>query len=217
MDVIIVSKTHMSATSCVGGVLANGRFVRLLDIHGKNQPVNTELNIGDVYEIIFTDRKSLRPPHIEDIIISSIKFKFSFASIPVMVDYLINKLNIEIWRGSPDVLFNRNLLWTDSGSGYISALGQIPNCSVGFWISDCNLDRRDFNGKVRYNYSPIHWRNISFVGFQTPVDIIPSGTLIRVSLARWWSPNENEERCYLQMSGWYGLADSITDYEDIPW
>ena len=51
MDVIIVSKTHMSSAACVGGVLANGRFVRLLDSKGYNQKLDTDFNIGDVHTI----------------------------------------------------------------------------------------------------------------------------------------------------------------------
>ena len=37
-----------------------------------------------------------------------------------------------------------------------------------------------------------------------PISEIPSGTLLRVSLARWWKKYEEEEKkCYLQLSGWY--------------
>ena len=33
---------------------------------------------------------------------------------------------------------------------------------------------------------------------------IPLNTLVRISLARWWVPaGMSEERCYLQLSGWY--------------
>jgi ATP-dependent DNA helicase RecQ len=45
-----------------------------------------------------------------------------------------------------------------------------------------------------------------FVGFQEPVEVIPAGTLLRVSLAHWWRPREDadvEPRCYVQLSGWY--------------
>ena len=55
MDVIIVSKTHMSSAACVGGVLANGRFVRLLDSDGYNQDSDTDLEVGDVYTITFSE------------------------------------------------------------------------------------------------------------------------------------------------------------------
>ena len=46
--------------------------------------------------------------------------------------------------------------------------------------------------------------NIPYVGCAEAIDLIPAGTLVRVSLARWWRPEGmNEERCYLQLSGWY--------------
>ena len=220
MDVIIVSKTHMSNASCVGGVLANGTFVRLLNENGYNQDIDTPLNIGDVWTIEFVERENKRAPHIEDILVSNMTFKFSFKTIDKMVDYLKEKLNIKIWKGSTDILFDKKIQWTNSGSGYISETGEIPDNSVGFWIPDRDLIRKDYKDKVRYSY-PIRWRSITFVGFQEPVNIIPAGTLVRVSLARWWSPNDDdEERCYLQLSGWYGLQEtskqnSITN-DDLP-
>ena len=35
--------------------------------------------------------------------------------------------------------------------------------------------------------------------------IIPKGKIIRLSLAKWWKPEDSdiELRCYLQLSGWY--------------
>lgn len=220
MDVIIVSKTHMANGACVGGVLANGRFVRLLDSNGYNQKTDTGFEIGQVYNITFSERTNKRPPHIEDILIHKMAFKFSFASIEKMTEYLTNRLKVKIWRGSTEVLFDGKLQWTNGGSGFISESGEMPENSVGFWIPDKDLHQKKFNEKVKYNY-PIRWRNITFVGFQNPVVKIPSGTLIRVSLARWWSPDESEKRCYLQLSGWYGLQDAeIPDYyeseDDVP-
>jgi len=218
MDVIIVSKTHMSNAACVGGVLANGRFVRLLDADGYNQDSNTQLSVGEVYSIVFSEKPGKRPPHVEDILVHSITFKFSFDSAREMIDYLKEKLKVKIWKGSSDVLFDGNLQWTNSGSGFISENGGVPINSVGFWVPDKDLTRKDFSDKVRYSY-PLRWRNIPFVGFQIPVDLIPAGTLVRISLARWWSPNGEEERCYLQISGWYDLPEKqisnyIEDEED---
>jgi len=219
MDVIIVSKTRMSNAVCVGGVLANGRFVRLLDKNGHNQDIDTDFKIGDVYTMTFQERTNIRPPHTEDILVDSAQYKFTFESIAKMVSYLTHKLNVNIWRGGISSLFDRNLLWTSSGSGYISANGQIPMQSTGFWLPDKDLRRSDYGDKVRYSYplTPIlnsgddllglvvQSRYISFVGLQEPVDIIPANTLVRVSLARWWQRPDSvdEERCYLQLSGWY--------------
>jgi hypothetical protein len=205
MDVIIVSKTHMANGVCVGGVLGNGRFVRLLNTQGYNQDFDTPFKVGEVYTIIFSDRHNLTPPHIEDILVSQANYKFSFPSHESMVAYLTEKLYVKIWKGSTEVLFDGKLQWTSAGSGYISGCESLPENSVGFWLPDKDLTKKEFQGKVRYGY-PIKWRNIAFVGFQDPVEKIPANTLVRVSLARWWAPNEEDEkRCYLQISGWYCL------------
>jgi hypothetical protein len=36
---------------------------------------------------------------------------------------------------------------------------------------------------------------------------IPQGTLLRLSLANWWAPEDSdyEERCYLQLSGGFKI------------
>lgn len=219
MDVIIVAKTHMSNAACVGGVLANGRLVRLLNEYGYNQDSDSDLEVGEVYTITFNERDYNRPPHVEDILVTSISYKFTFSSIQRMVDYLQNKLNVTIWRGSPDNLFDGKLQWTNNGSGYISENGEIPDCSVGFWMPDRNLTKRIFYEKVRYNYPNVNgWRSLPYVGFNEPIGTIPSGTLVRVSLARWWDRNgETEERCSLQLSGWYlDTPENETEDEGLP-
>jgi hypothetical protein len=48
---------------------------------------------------------------------------------------------------------------------------------------------------------------ITYVGFEPAIELITHGSLVRVSLARWWRPDDDsEERCYLQLSGWYDVA-----------
>lgn len=209
MDVIIVSKTHMSNAACVGGVAGNGSFVRLLNKNGYNQDLDTSLKIGDVWTIEFVEHPNKRPPHIEDILVTNMTFKFSFDSVKKMVEYLKEKLKVKIWRGSPDILFDGKLNWTENGSGYINEENGISDNSVGFWIPDRNLTKRIFYKKTRYNYPNINgWRSLPFVGFEAELDIIPAGSLVRVSLARWWDTNgTTEERCSLQLSGWYDLPE----------
>tara|TARA_B100000674_G_scaffold351734_1_gene294950 strand:+ start:4334 stop:5008 length:675 start_codon:yes stop_codon:yes gene_type:complete len=223
MDVIIVSKTKMNNGVCVGGVLANGRFVRLLQSNGYNQYSDTEFEIGDVYTITFSERQNAVPPHVEDILVNTFEHKFTFETIDKMVEYLTDKLKIKIWRGSPDILFDNCLLWTDNGSGYASEEGGIPEHSVGFWIPDRDLKKKIFHKKVRYSYpKTTNWRSMPYVGFEEAVETIPAGTLVRVSLARWWDTNgTTEDRCSLQLSGWYGLPEEeaeayISEEDDLP-
>lgn len=207
MDVVIVSKTHISTATCVGGVFTNGRLVRLLDSNGHNQDKDTDIEIGDVYTIEYLERDNNKPPHVEDIIVLSMTFKYKFETIDRMVAYLRETLNITIWKGSPNELFDGALQWTENGSGYISQDGVIPTHSVGFWIPDKDLIKYIFSDRVRYKYPQSKgWRNLPYVGFEEPIDIIPSGTLIRVSLARWWDTDgKTENRCSLQLSNWYSL------------
>ena len=68
--VLILSKTHMSNNQvCVGGLTLTGRYVRLLDENGNNQPENTDLTPKQAWEIVFTERSNNTPPHVEDILV----------------------------------------------------------------------------------------------------------------------------------------------------
>jgi hypothetical protein len=210
----------MSNSACVGAVTGNGRFVRLLDEDGYNQDVNTSFNIGDVWTIDYQERPNKTAPHIEDILITNKKFKGTLKSELKMLQ-VIQKFGVKIWRGRPDVLFDGKLNWTNSGSGYINEENGICDNSVGFWISDRDLTKKIFYEKTRYSYPNINgWRSLPFVGYGNEVDIIPAGTLIRVSLARWWDTNgTTEERCSLQLSGWYDLPEpkkKIEEDDDLP-
>ncbi len=205
-EVIILAKTRMKGAYCIGGMLSNGQPVRLLNSQGFNQDMSIVYKIGEVYSITYDTKPDCIPPHVEDIMVRTSNHKYSFPNDEALVDYLINKLSIKIWRGSIENLFDNKLEWTSNGSGYVSKYTKMPDNSAGFWISDKDLIRDDNDKKIRYRYADSQ-KLISFVGLQEPVDIIPAGTLIRVSLARWWTPNEaKEKRCYLQLSGWYDLA-----------
>jgi ATP-dependent DNA helicase RecQ len=93
---------------------------------------------------------------------------------------------------------------------FIAARSGLPSRSTQFWIPDQPF-QMDCEGKrIRYRYPTADGgRTLAFVGFQEPVEVIPPGTLVRVSLAHWWRPKdkpEEELRCYVQLSGWHGEA-----------
>ena len=215
MEIIIVSKTKMSSNECVGGIAKDsGQSIRLLDSNGNNQPIDCEFEVGEIWEIEFTIKGNLTPPHTEDVLVTS--KTFTKRVITNLVDWITSNFEDRLWRGSPDNLFDSQIDFTPSGSGFISASKGVPSLSVGFWISDKDLTRKDFSGKVRYNYpSAGNWRSITYVGKADPIDKIPAGTLMRVSLARWWRPDDSdeEERCFLQLSGWY--QDKLAALKDI--
>jgi len=208
-QIIIVSKTHMSNAICVGAIAANGKYIRLLNEGGCNQPNNTEFEVRQVWEIEYEERISKKPPHVEDVIIKSKKFKRMLENEISMLQ-MVQRFNATIWSGSPENTFDGLLQWTNRGSGYISEHGHIPNNSVGFWTSDKDLTKTIDFGKVRYNYpQSTNWNSLPYVGFEEAIEVIPAGTLVRVSLARWWDTNgTTEKRCSLQLSGWYDLPKS---------
>jgi len=201
MEVLIVAKTKMKKNRvCVGGIdIATNTLVRLLNPGGKSIPSSTNLNIGETWDIETTVREDITEPHIEDLIIG----KKKLVTKAINISEYIDKNEIKVWIGGIKKLFDGKLGWTyTKGRGYISK-SNIPINSVGFWRSDKDLILHE---KGFYEYKGfLIKRGIPYKGIIEPIDTIPSGTLIRVSLARWWHPtNINmEDRCYLQLSGWY--------------
>jgi hypothetical protein len=215
--ILVLSKTKMNNNQvCVGGLALSGRYVRLMDENGNNQPSNTDLHPKQAWEIEFNERPNNIPPHIEDILIVNRVRKGSLKDEITIKDF-IKKRNIQIWTGHPDELFEKLIQWTPSGSGYIDQSGGIPNHSVGFWISDRDLQRKDYQG-IRYQYpSNNGWRSLKFKGMEEPLNVIPAGTLLRVSLARWKAFNEGEKpKCWLQLSGWYDVGEHSDEVDDLP-
>ena len=204
MEILITSKTHKGKSACVGGlVLSNNRLVRLLNLGNWDQCADTDLKIGGVWDIQFYDRQDTEPPHIEDIIVQN---KNYLRDIENISSYLRN-CGVTIFNGSPNQIFNGRLGWTDKGGGYTENRANLPPNSVGFWISDQDL-RLDNNEK-HYNYPSQNIftrpKRFPYVGFEPKVQVITRGTLMRISLARWWKPEDSDmnKRCYLQLSGWY--------------
>lgn len=75
-----------------------------------------------------------------------------------------------------------------------------PQYSTEFWIPDRDLTLSNIWDKNYYFYDKIR---VKYVGVEPPIDRIPAGTIIRLSLASWWDDGSGEEKCYLQLSGCY--------------
>jgi 1-acyl-sn-glycerol-3-phosphate acyltransferase len=89
---------------------------------------------------------------------------------------------------------------------YETGTGDPPaDHSVCFWELEKDLLLYfSKKNKIRYRYDDNEFYiNIPFVGYQPPIPFIPAGTVVRLSLARWWAGTGEEPRCYLQLSGWY--------------
>lgn len=202
MEVLIVSRTRMRNGVCCGGInLSNGEFIRLHDHFGRNLAVSAPFQIGEIYELTYRKAVNARPiPHIEDKEVLpdfQLLRHLSTSELVHEIDRLVN-----VPCGGLDRIFEGKLR-RSAYATYISPEA-IPQHSVCFWRPNEPLVKSGFLGKTRYWFGGCHV--ISFVGFQEPVDLIPAGTLLRMSLANWWSPDDiTEKRCYLQLSGWFGL------------
>lgn len=204
--VLIVAKTHMSSGVCVGGLTRDtNRNVRLIPPGRFNQPFNTPFEVGQVWELDFHDVEEIIPPHVEGVVVTKQRL---IGNVKNMREILMQR--VHLWEGGTEQLFDGLLCLTGS-SGYISESQGIPSCSTGYWIPDrpLTLYEREDN-KIYYhidretNSRYPSTNSIKYVGFAEPIEQIPAGTLVRVSLARWWEPDgANEKRCYLQLSGWY--------------
>ncbi len=116
----------------------------------------------------------------------------------------------KIWQKHPphegDVrgLFTGKLRRTENGSLYLGPGEGVPRFSTQFWVPDepLKLGITEEKGGTRHRYYYGDLR-LAYVGEETPAKVIPAGTIVRVSLARWWAGDTGgEERCYLQLSGW---------------
>lgn len=200
MNVLIAGRTKMGGNArCIGGLLDDGTPVRLLKGVGQHWDTSAPFDVGENWEISYAAGTARPEPHTEDVVVTKRKYIDDQPNLRARLVELS-----EPWEGGINQLFDGMLGFTGSDNGYISERLGVPDNSTGFWIPDRELQLRD-DGK-HYDYvRGFFRRGLSYVGEQEPVKSIPAGTLVRVSLAGWWKPDDvdMEERCYLQLSGWF--------------
>jgi ATP-dependent DNA helicase RecQ len=204
-QVLIVAKTRMGSGICIGGLaLASNRSVRLLPRNRYNLASHANFEVGQVWDLDLRDAVDIEPPHLEDVVVCACRYR---GEMPDLRTFLLGR--VQSWYGGPECLFDE-MLTVDQTKCYVARSGPIPKRSTGYWLPDRILSCDEKNGKPYYlvdylsnRSGRIYHRTLSipFVGFATPLDKIFPNTLVRVSLARWLS--RDQERCYLQISGWY--------------
>lgn len=213
--IVIVGRTKMGEGSCVGGMTEEtGQPVRLLPVGGYCHAPDPVFQLGEIWEMHVRRRAVLDPPHMED------HDEWDARKVGVVADLagFVSRL-VRPVSGEREALFEGRLRFRSVGTGYLPKAGPLPSSSVGFWIAPRLLIREDFEGRARYVMLGGRRLDIPYVGYEAPVLLIPAGTLIRVSLARWWvNPRHPEEgeTCSLQISGWLGLSRAVPKPARLP-
>lgn len=206
MRVLIVAKTRMGSGACIGAITEKGESVRLVPFNADpHDGANREYEVGDIWEITGEPETSLIPPHNENFVVHKKSRLHTTEDMKDLVSAI--ELLMPPKTGHPRVLYEGLLQNTESGRLHISKQNSIPPYSTIFWRTDQPLARDTEGRKVRYRYPTENGGcTFTFAGFQKPPEVLPTGTLLRVSLAHWWKPKdipEVGERCYAQISGWF--------------
>ena len=202
-QVLVVCKTRMYTGLCLGGlVLGSHDKIRLLTPAGYNQPIDTPFEVGDVWDCVLEHKPALRKPHTEDM---RVLRQRRLGRLPNALGYLLDSLHIEPAHKSR--LFDGLLHYTEPGSAYISEWTGLPDYAHEFWRPMYGLRLRQGKKSAYYHYADPDSRRafrLPYVGLEKPVPWLRPGSLLHLSLARWWQqPGISEERCYLQLSGWF--------------
>lgn len=211
-QVIIVSRTKMAGDRvCVGGVDIDNRFsLRLLTARGTHETAcECPYQIWDIWDMDYYLTHERPNPHTEDANVTR-RVKVERVDAPNMsvnrFASFLESSGIPIFRGSLFSVFDGKLKLTDADKMYISK-EDVPTYSTCFWVNDKRLlGYTNDRGRWQYRYNDMSNRygyTISYVGSAEPLANIEAGSLIRLSLAHWWKPEDSndEERCYLQLSG----------------
>lgn len=210
--VIIVSRTRMSGDRvCVGGVDIDNRLsLRLLTARGTHETASEcPYQIWDIWDMDYYLTYERPNPHTEDANVTR-RVKVERVDAPNMsvnrFASFLESSGIPLFRGSLFMVFDGKLKLTDADKMYISK-EDVPTYSTCFWVNDNRLlGYTNDRGRWQYRYNDMSNRygyTISYVGSAVPPADIEAGSLIRLSLAHWWKPEDSndEERCYLQLSG----------------
>ena len=201
MEVLIVGRTRMAGNSrCIGGITGDGTSIRLLRPDGLQWDASIAFQVGQVWDLTYTVASNRVPPHVEDVVVTS---GSHLRDLPDVSQRLRN--GIHPWRGGVDQLFDGLVRFTGNHNGYICRRVGVPARSTWFWVPDRDLVLRSDGRHYDYPTGIGTSRGLAYVGEQPALARLPADTLVRVSLARWWSPEDAdvEERCYLQLSGWF--------------
>lgn len=207
---MIASKTKMhEGRVCVGGVdLDKHCSLRLMDRNGRHDTRDDcKYEIYQVWDMTYIMKTRRGAPHNhEDCNVTSAALLYTYTDRGSLIS-LLRESGMHVNEGPLTNVFDGKL--KSEGAACFISQPEVPDHSTCFWIADRDLRMYRYGNDIRYRYSDPSsyngWVSIKYVGLDdNPRDIIPAGTLIRLSLANWWQKDDAPElRCYLQLSGYY--------------
>ena len=217
LTVLIVAKTRRGGGACVGAITADCRSVRLEAANAAtDEHAGMEYQVGEVWKIDAAPHPQIVPPHVETVVVYGKRRLRDSADLIGAIEKCMPPV-----CGGIDALYDGLVQTTAAGALYITHRTGVPSRSTLFWRPDRPLRLVGSGVRLHYCYGANDnhdegagengdlkaiERRFVFVGFQEPLAEIPAGALVRISLAHWWRPRdhpEEEERCYLQLSGWF--------------
>jgi len=203
MKAVVVAKTRMRQNICVGAVDAsNGELLRLIPRVGAEYHSWQEFNadIGDLIDLKGSKATTCEPPHLEDFLVD--QWAPTGRKSKDLPTWIRNRCLV--WNGDRSSLFDGKLRFTSRGKGHIDRGDTLPIHSVGFWELPAPLNLEP-GAKKRYTLAGSPPLNAPFVGMSETHTQIPQGAIVRVSLSRWWAPEDGSlpEACWLQISECY--------------
>lgn len=84
MNILIVGKTRMGSSRCIGGIGEDGTSRRLMKSAGQ-WSTTCGFDIGKVFDVDFTLMPSLAPPHTEDVRVKSYKSAGIIYNLPEFI------------------------------------------------------------------------------------------------------------------------------------
>lgn len=203
MNAVVVAKTKMGQNICVGAVdVDSGALLRLIPRDGAEYHSWQEFkaDIGDLITVNGSKASKVDPPHVEDYLVSS--WKPTGKSAKNLHAWI--RKHCVVWNGDRSNLFDGKLRFTSYGKGHVDRGDPLPAHSVGFWELPAPLELEP-GEKKRYVMNGLLPVSAPFVGLEAPPAKCPKGAIVRVSLSRWWAPDDSDmpEACWLQISGVY--------------
>lgn len=198
--VVIAGRTAMQNLHvCIGGHDLDDDFrpVRLLDAWGRSWWKGVPFTVGEVWNVTYAVRPDCERPHVEDVLVQDYGDGQPLEDLKGLVlEHAVP------WIGLPEMLFERTVGPTPSGTAYIPAGGPLPRCSTGYWLPSRDLTRFMYKDKPRFLWTgPGAIKRIAWTGEATPPEHIAAGSLLRVSLSRRFGSETAPEGYYVQISG----------------